>query len=238
MGYSQYRPEYPVDLFRYLATLTANQECVWDCASGTGQAARGLAPYFDTVIATDASDEQVANAYGPDNVEFAVANATASGLTAGTVDLVVVAQALHWFDLQKFYSEVKRVLKNKGVIAVWCYSLHRISPQIDVIIDDLYTNIVGSYWPPERRLVESGYRDLDFPFEGIVSPQFEMQAQWSLQQLTGYLETWSATQRYIAHKGESPVPDITDRLLGVWDPPDKKRTVNWPLACRVGVLHH
>lgn len=232
--YARYRPEYPPELFGWLAAQAPGQALAWDCATGNGQAARALAQHFETVIATDASAEQVAHAAPADRVRYVVAPAEASGVGGATVDLVTVAQALHWFDLDRFWAEVRRVLRARGVVAAWCYQLARITPDIDAVVDRLYRDIVGDYWPLGRRQVELGYGGLDFPFEEIAPPGFRMTADWTLQQLAGYLSTWSAVQRYMAERSQDPVRSVLADLQAAWGDPAESRRVEWPLDLRAG----
>ncbi len=155
-------------------------------------------------------------------------------LNPDSIDLVTVAQALHWFRLPAFYTEAKRVLKPGGALAVWNYTLLHITPEIDAIVNRFYEEIVGPFWPPERRLVERGYEDLPFPFEEFKAPEFRMAARWTLDQLLGYLRTWSATRRFIEAKREDPLALIAAELREVWGPPEHPRQVFWPLTIRVG----
>ena len=199
--YEAFRPTYPDALFSYLATLCPSHELCWDCATGNGQAAVALAPYFNTVVATDASQKQIDHAHARENVHYRVAPADRAPLADGSVDLVTVAQALHWFDLPRFYAEVRRVARPDGVIAVWCYQLHTITPEVDAIVEHYYADIVGADWPPERRLVEEGYKTLEFPFVEIAPPTFQMVHSWDMSHVLGYLSSWSATQRYQKRTG-------------------------------------
>lgn len=234
-GYSRYRPGYPPALFAYLASLTGNHEHAWDCATGSGQAARRLAAHYSRVSATDASGSQIAAALPLHNVEYRVAAAEQSGLADASVDLVTVAQALHWFDLDEFYKEVKRVLKPGGVLAVWSYNLLKIDPTIDPIIDRLYHDTLRGYWPAERQRVERGYAGLPFPFAPPPSlPPFAMTASWDLRHLLGYLGTWSAVQGMQQETGENPLERVYPELLQAWGNPDRPRPVAWPLSIRIG----
>lgn len=232
-GYAHYRPTYPDKLFAYLGDIAPQRARAWDCATGNGQAAIGLAGHFDTVIATDASSSQIRNARAYPRVEYCVATAEDSGLESGSIDLIAVAQALHWFDLPKFFAEAKRVLQQGGVLAAWAYNLVKITPEIDPIINDFYANTVGPFWPPERAIVEAGYLTIDFPFEQVNSPPFQMKTEWTLPQLLGYLRTWSATRNYIAVRKIDPVDHLEEALLPVWSA-NKTRPVTWPLSLRVG----
>jgi SAM-dependent methyltransferase len=151
------------------------------------------------------------------------------------LDLVTVAQALHWFNLDVFYGEVQRVLKPSGVLAVWTYGvLHVEDGPTDELVQEFYYDIVGSYWPPERRHVEEGYRSLAFPFEEFSPPSFNMEEQWERAHLLGYMRTWSATARYVDQKNEDPVAALEERLAPLWPEASGRRKVTWPLALRVG----
>ena len=233
-AYARYRPVYPASLYEYLASISQSHELAWDCATGTGQAALGLVPYFDRIIATDASESQITHARPHRNISYQVTTAEKTSIPTSSVDLIVAAQALHWFDLNGFYSEVDRVLKRKGAIAVWSYNLLTVSPDVDSVVNRLYHNILGAYWPSERRLVEDGYRGMDFPFKEIKTPPFSMTATWSVQQVTGYLHTWSAVQRYKQHNNHDPVEMVVDELLAAWGDDDGLKRIEWPLSLRVG----
>ncbi|VAV88095.1 SAM-dependent methyltransferases [hydrothermal vent metagenome] len=233
-GYSKFRPSYPRELYSYLSGLCTSHDLVWDCATGTGQAARGLSPFFDRIIATDGSAQQVAKAEGPQNITFCVATAEESGLEASSVDLVTVAQALHWFAHDDFFQEAKRILKPGGILAVWTYNLLGIDQDIDRIVRLLYTKVIGEYWPPERALVDENYGSIDFPFQEIAVPDFNMTASWRLDDLLGYLSTWSAVVRYKADKGRDPIEQIRSELSAVWGDDIDEHTVNWPLSFHIG----
>ncbi len=232
--YAQYRPNYPAALFEYLSSLVSDHTLAWDCATGSGQAALGLTPYFDKIIATDPSAAQIQNAVPHPKIEYAVAAAEQSGIASQSLNLITVAQALHWFDLEKFYAEVRCALKPQGVLAVWTYNLLRCRPKIDALLLHYYSKTVGPYWPPERKAVEEEYRNIPFPFTEIQTPLFSMEAHWDLRDLMGYLRTWSATQQYIQQLGKNPLPDLFEKLKKEWGDPDKKRVMRWPLFMRVG----
>jgi SAM-dependent methyltransferase len=232
--YAKFRPRYPQELFEYLGSIAASRQLAWDCGTGNGQAAVGLASVFDRVIATDASKKQIANAQSHKIVEYRIAPAENSGIGPETIDLIMVAQALHWFDLDRFYAEARRVLKPKGVVAASAYNLLTTEPAIDEVVNRYYYEVVGPFWPPERGLVEQ-FANLPFPFHQIDPPKFEITAQWNLEHLVGYLRTWSSTQRFIAAKGSDPLEQITDQLRSVWGTPEQTRRATWPMTLRIGV---
>jgi SAM-dependent methyltransferase len=234
-AYAGCRPRYPAELFAYLDAVCSRHELAWDCAAGTGQASLPLARVFRRVIATDASAAMIGNAAPHPNVEYRVVPAEASGLTSASVDLVTVAQALHWLDLDLFYTEVKRVLVPGGVLAVWTYGNQYLDDEpMDRLLGRFYTEVVGPYWTEERRHVESGYRTLSFPFRELAVPGFTMDQEWTLPELLGYLGTWSATQRFHDTVGQDPVGPLARELAPLWGDPDSRRRIRWPLSLRVG----
>ena len=232
--YQRFRPSYPPALYRWLAGLTPGHSLAWDCATGNGQVARALVHNYAHVVATDASANQIAQCIAQDGIDYRVAHAEASPFDDHSVDLITVAQALHWFDLPAFYAEAARVLKPRGVLAVWSYQMLSIAPAIDEIVDDYYHNVVGPYWPPERRLVEQGYAPMPAPFHEIDTPDFAMAGEWQLEALLGYLGTWSASVYYTKAHQQDPLAHIRDALARAWGDPMQVRQVQWPLRLRVG----
>jgi len=233
--YAARRPRYPPELFRYLASLAPSRGLAWDCAAGTGQASIPLADWFERVVATDASAAMVAQADPHPSVEYRVAIAERSGLPDQSVDLVTVAQALHWLPPTDFYAEVERVLAPGGIVAVWTYGIiHLDGEPADGIVSRFYRDVVGAFWPAERRHVESGYQTLPFPFAELTPPSFAMQVQWTLAELLGYIGTWSATERYREAMGHDPVERLASELGSHWGDPVTSRTITWPLTLRVG----
>jgi SAM-dependent methyltransferase len=233
--YAKFRPGYPQELFEYLGSIVPSRQVAWDCGAGNGQAAVGLASVFNRVTATDASERQIANAQPHQRVEYRVAPAKNSSIDSGTLDLIMVAQALHWFDLDCFYGEARRVLKPNGILAASAYKFLHITPEIDQLVNRrYYSGVVGPFWPLERVLVEK-FEQLPFPFSEIQTPSFEMIAQWNLEHLVGYLWSWSATQRFIAANQRDPLDEIADELRAAWGDMKQTRRVIWPLTLRVGI---
>jgi len=232
-SYRDFRPHYPENLFEHLADIAPSCSTAWDCATGSGQAARMLVRHFDRVIATDASASQIKNAETAERVMYRVEPAESTGIETDTVDLVTVAQALHWFDLPAFEQEVRRVCKPNAVLAIWSYAILQSKPPIDTVIEKIYNGILGNYWTDERRIVEQGYKDVLFPFEVLESPYFAMGAQWPLDHMLGYLSTWSATKRYKDRNGEDPIAMIADELTHAWGDPQSRLNVSWPLTVKI-----
>ena len=234
-SYAAYRPRYPEALFSAIAAACPLHDVAWDCATGTGQAALGLADHFGTVFASDASGGQVRSAARHERVRYLVALAEAVPLRPRSVDLVTVAQALHWLELPEFYAEARRVLRPSGLLVVWTYGRQRVDGgAVDDVLNDFYDRVVGSYWPPERRWVETGYRTLQFPFEEIRIAAPPMAAEWSLAQLLGYIGTWSAVARCREVTGVDPLVKLAGRLAAVWGGASASRRIEWPLSVRGG----
>ena len=193
-GYAAFRPRYPTELFGWLASVCQRHDVAWDCACGSGQASRPLAPHFGLVVATDASPTQVAAATATEKTRFAVAASEQAPLADGTVDLVTVAQALHWFVGRTFFDEVRRVARPGGVFAAWTYGMpHVVSEDVEKVVHGFIDGLLGPYWPPEIRLVLDGYASIDLPFAELEKPAFEMEVQWTLARFLGFVRTWSAS---------------------------------------------
>lgn len=234
-SYAQSRPTYPAVLFEWLAAQCAKHELAWDAGCGNGQAALALASHFDQVVATDPSAAQIAMAPAHPRVEYRVEPAEAPSLADESVDLVTVAQAYHWFDHARFGTQVQRITKPGGLVAVWTYGLSIVSAEVDAVYRGLYDGTLGPWWSPERADVENGYRDLPFPFEPVDPPMFAMTLDWTLAQYLDYLRSWSANQRYLRETGVDAVEAIAPAMTRAWgDGGQQQRTVTWPLKLRVG----
>jgi SAM-dependent methyltransferase len=229
--YARFRPRYPADLFAWLADVAPARELAVDVGAGNGQAASALARHFAHVVAVEPSAQQIASSAPAAGVSFVQGSASAFGVPAGAADLVVSAQAFHWFDQKAFFAEVRRVACPSGCLAVWCYGLTKIAPAIDRLVYQLYETRLGRYWDPERKLVETGYRDVEFPFAEIEAPAFEMRLDWTFEHLIGYLGTWSALKRHIEREGTNPLEEMLPRLQSAWAT-DGERPVTWPISLR------
>lgn len=232
--YASFRPSYPDELFDWLASIAPQRESAWDCGAGSGQATAALATRFKQVLGTDISAAQLSSAPSLANVEYRVAPAENSSLADHSVDIITVAQAMHWFDLPAFYAEVQRVLKPQGVIAAWGYNRLLIDhPELQKIIDYFYEETIGTYWPAERVHVENDYLHLPFPFSRIITPRFSLYKEWPREHLLGYLRSWSAVGRFRAANGYDPVDALEKEVSQHW-PENSTFWIEWPLFIHVG----
>ncbi len=231
--YAAFRPKYPATLFDRLAQLAPHGNLAWDCACGSGQATIDLARRFVKVIATDASVAQLRHAPPLAHVEYLAAAAEHCPLADGSVDLVAVAQALHWFDLSAFFAEARRVLRPGGALAAWAYNVFQIEPKVDAVVAKLYDGILGEYWSPERRLVDEGYRGITVPLQEVPVAELEMCEWWTLRQAVAYLNTWSSVKKYERAHGVNPVSLVENDLREAWGDSTTPRAIRWPLHLRV-----
>jgi SAM-dependent methyltransferase len=233
--YARYRPTYPHELITHLVSLTPAHHRAWDCATGNGQVAVLLSEYFAEVVATDISEQQLRNAVQKPNIIYKVEPAEHPSLADDSVDLIVVAQAVHWFDFDLFFREVLRVLRPEGVVALIGYGLIKTTPALDEVIEKLYSGILDSYWDPERRYIEDAYRTIPFPFLELDMPQFTISYNWTLEDLLGYLNTWSAVKHYEQQEGQNPVQLVEQALREKWGP-QQQVEVRFEVISRVGHL--
>lgn len=232
--YARYRPNYPDNLFHYLADLCPTQKLAWDCGTGNGQCALRLTNYFEQVVANDPSEPQLACAVKHPRIIYRLATAEEIDLLPQSVDLITVAQAIHWFEFSKFYELVNRVLKAEGVIAVFGYGLLFITPEIDKVLRFFYHDVVGSFWPPERKFIEQEYQTIPFPFKGVNAPPFSMTTEWTYPELIGYLNTWSSTRKFFEKNGRNPILQVEPQLKNAWGKETRKHIVRFPMFFRIG----
>lgn len=235
IDYVKFRPHYPKELFGFLMPLLKEHHLAWDVATGNGQVANVLAEYFNQVIATDISENQLKHAIQKHNINYRVESAEQSSLPDKSVDLITIAQAIHWFNFEAFYREVRRTLKPNGLIAVIGYPLFSIEPGIDTIIQQFYSETLHLCWDPERKYIDDHYSTIPFPFHEMQTPAFSMNYNWSLHDLVGFLNTWSAVQHYIRQYHANPVEEVRKKLSAIWIDKEKK-PVFFPLIIRVGHL--
>lgn len=234
--YAQSRPGYPAELFEYLASLTELHDAAWDCATGSGQAARSLVKYFDKVVATDISGEQIKNAGKHNRIEYRVAHSEKSGIMNQSVNLITVASALHWFNLPEFYKEVKRVIVPGGVIGVWTYHIGYIKSPFDELFLHFYQDILAPYFNEGAKLVDNKYAEITLPGTPIESKDFSVSVNWNLTDMLNFIESWSGTQHYIKVNKKNPVMLIEKELRRLWGDPGKIQTLRWPLFLKISRL--
>ncbi|MCF6276087.1 MAG: class I SAM-dependent methyltransferase [Robiginitomaculum sp.] len=232
--YAQARPQYPAELFDFIKTLPKQTGTVWDCATGNGQAAIGLAQVFDQVYATDISTEQIANRLDVANVNFSVCPAEQTGFADNMFDVVNVAQALHWFDFDRFWPEVRRVLKPGGVFITYAYAWFAVTPAIDALVESEIKTVVAPYWAAQNQLVADHYKDVVFPFEKIEVPEIELTAHWDFEHLMNFLHSWSATRRCMDDKGSVFFEQARAKLLQAWGDPADVKLATSPLMLIAG----
>jgi len=234
-GYAAYRPQYPAALFDWLASVCPRHDVAWDCACGSGQASKPLTSHFALVVGTDASPTQVAKAGAHEKSRFVVADSKQAPLADGTVDLVTVAQALHWFAGEAFYAEVRRVVRSGGIFAAWTYGMPSIEVEdVERLVHDFISGPLGPFWPPEVEMVLDNYTSIDLPFEELEAPTFELDLEWSFERFLGFVRTWSAVGRYLEEHGEDPVPCFAVELSALWGGEEALLPVSYRLGLRVG----
>jgi len=232
--YAKFRPTYPDALFNYLASQSPGRETVWDCATGSGQAALSLTKYFDRVIGTDISQALIDKAGRHAKITYKVVPAEQTGLPDHSVDLVTVAQALHWFAYDKFFPEVKRVLKPRGVFAAWGYTHLRTDAPVQKLTDYIHNELLKDYWAPQISILNSRYADIPFPFEPIQPPKFEISQALTFDQLIGYLVSWSAAQQFIQEKGQDELQRIFGEIRTAWGDLTQMKPVRWEVFMKAG----
>ncbi|MBB5577537.1 MULTISPECIES: class I SAM-dependent methyltransferase [Rhizobium] len=236
-AYALFRPEYPAGLSTFLAQTVGGRGCAVDVGCGNGQLTRQLADQFKRVIGIDPSEDQIANAHRHANVAYLCAPAEQLPLPNGSASLITAAQAAHWFDRPRFYEEARRVADDGAVIALISYDVMRLAPSdLQDRFNSFYHDEIGPYWPPERRLVDSGYSDIEFPFEEISYPEMTIDRVWELGELLGYLSTWSAVRR-VNEAGRGDILENFFRdISAIWGSPTSKLPISWPINMRLGKL--
>ena len=231
--YKQARPNYSIQILKEILQHVPESGFAWDCGAGSGQFTQLLAPYFDHVVATDISDAQLQHAPYFDNVSYQVQAAEQTSIPTQSIDLVTVAQAIHWFDFEAFYSEVKRVLKPQGVVAAIGYGLIQLQDAaLNHLIQQLYFETLKDYWDSERRYIDECYQTIPFPFQEKAVPTLSLQYQWTAQQLLSYLNIWSALNHYQEQHADDPLQLISKALKAAPEHLD----VTFPVLMRVGTL--
>jgi SAM-dependent methyltransferase len=234
-AYARHRPRYPHELFVWLASVIPDRQLAWDAGTGNGQVAIALAEHVDRVVATDASADQLARAVAHERVAYRNEPADRVSLPQGSIDLITAGAAAHWFELEGFYREVRRVAKRGAVVALFSYGPRDFTADaIGPIVHRFHDEVLGGFWPERIQYVHDRYATLPFPFDEIEVPPFEMNAEWSLRELLAFLDTWSASQRYFQQRGTSAVDEIAPDLARAWGDPDRRREIRCPLFFRAG----
>lgn len=233
--YQKFRPDYPSELFQYLAMLCDEHNNAWDVATGTGQSAYKLAQHFDRVFASDISAKQIEHAKQKSNINYFVGSAEDAKLPDNSLDIITVSQALHWLDIDQFFQQVERVLRPGGILAVWSYQLFEVNSHLDSIIHKLYNETLDGHWSQRRLMLDNNFADVEFPYPKIEAQAFKMEQTWSFDHVKGYLNTWAGVQNYIQKEQASPLEGIEEQLRFAWCDTNHLKKVAWPLhliVCR------
>lgn len=231
--YAKYRPDYPEEIYKFIFEHLNQQKIAWDCATGSGQVAGYLASHFDQVFANDISEEQLSYAPEKGNITYLNTPAEHSGLPENVFNLITIAQAIHWLDFDQFYDEVRRTARKNALLAVIGYGMVRIDEQSNTVIDNLYERAFQEYFNENRRYLDNRYQNIPFPFDEITSPAFEKHYNWSIDELEGYFNSWSAIQRIKSEKGYNPADDTIAELKNVLDNSENFE-VTFPIFMRLG----
>ncbi|MGA8854015.1 MAG: class I SAM-dependent methyltransferase [Christiangramia sp.] len=231
--YKRYRPTYPHEIFEFIKTQVKDFRKAWDCGTGSGQVAGEIAKFFKEVEATDISENQIKNAVEMENITYSIQPAEDTNFKNEEFDLIITAQAAHWFDFERFYSEVKRCLKPDGILVIMGYGLFTSTTETNKVIAHFYDQIIGPYWDPERTYLDEQYQTIPFPFEEITTPHFERVYEWDIDHLLGYLRTWSAVKHYERENNEDPVSLIEGELRETFG---KKNRITFPILFRMGKI--
>ena len=231
-AYAAFRPNYPDELIQFIIGNVSKFDRAWDCGAGSGQVARKLAPFFRQVDATDISSKQLDQAPRIDNVTYSLGIAETTSFLDHSFDLICIGQAVHWFDVDKFFLECNRVANHNAIIAVFSYSLVRFNETFNKVLDQFYTDFIYPYWEGERKIVDSEYQSINFPFEELPSRKFKMEVNWSLADLEGYLNTWSSVQKYIKVNKVNPIDELMTQFKPLWN--EERQSLYFPVFLRLG----
>ncbi len=234
--YARYRPSYPKRFFEYLDSLVSTKQLAWDCGTGNGQVAIELAKSYDMVYATDISKSQIKNVFTSSNIEYSIQAVEQTNFKDSIFDIIVVSQAIHWFNFTKFYNKVNRTAKYKALLCVVGYGNISVSKKIDSIIEYIYKEKLESYWDPERRYVDEAYQSIPFPYKEVITPSFKIEKKWDFEHLIGYLNTWSATKHYNKKTKHNIVNDYKNKLKKEWGS-EKTKKITFPVLLRIGKVN-
>ncbi|MGB6007415.1 class I SAM-dependent methyltransferase [Castellaniella sp.] len=235
-AYARFRPEYPPQLAAFLASIAPDHRMAVDVGCGNGQLTQLLAPHFEAVVGLDPSADQIENAVPGERITYQRAPAEQLPLADGAASLITAAQAAHWFDLPGFYREARRVARAGGILALISYGVLDLEPALNERFQKFYRDEIGPYWPPERKLVDTGYATIDFPFEELAAPPLEIRLQWHLSEFLGYLLTWSAVRRAKEAGREEVLLNFAGDIASAWGDENVRRSIAWPINMRIGIL--
>jgi SAM-dependent methyltransferase len=233
-AYARFRPEYPPQLAAYLASVAPDKQLAVDVGCGNGQLTQLLAPYFSKIVGLDPSADQIANAVPNERIEYQCAPAEQLPLADTSASLITAAQAAHWFDLPAFYREVRRVGIPGAILALISYGVLKLEPLLDDRFQKFYWEEIGPYWPPERKLVDTGYSTIEFPFDELTPPSLEIRVEWHLSEFLGYVLTWSAVRSAKEAGNEALFMEFADDIAAAWGEPNLRRSISWPINMRIG----
>lgn len=233
-AYARFRPEYPAELASYLASIAPDRQLAVDVGCGNGQLTRQLAEHFHQVVGFDPSESQIAHAAAREKVSYACAAAEDLPLPNRGASLITAAQAAHWFDLPRFYAEVRRIAGPDAILALISYGVLRLDGVLGERFEQFYWREIGPYWPAERKLVDSGYATLDFPFGELPGPEITIRLEWNLEEFLGYVCTWSAVRSAREAGCEDLLQGFAADLAERWGDPLARRLVSWPINMRIG----
>ena len=232
-NYARFRPGYPKEVYSYICSHLNHFNRAWDVGTGNGQVAQELVKFFGSVDATDISEEQLKYSFKHPRIKYFVQAAESTNFESGSFDLIICAQAVHWFQFEDFYEQVKRCLKSDGLLVILGYALVRSTNEVNEVIDHFYTEIIGEFWDKERKYLDDHYASIPFPFYELSNPEFEQHYIWSLEHFLGYLRTWSAVKHYKENKQEDPVNLIEEDLRKAFG---AKNQIRFPILFRAGKL--
>lgn len=235
-AYARFRPEYPPQLAALLASMAPTNRLAVDVGCGNGQLTQLLAPHFNKVVGLDPSADQIANIIPNERITYQCAPAECLPLADGSASLITAAQAAHWFNLPTFYQEVRRVAEHGCALALISYGVLNLEPALNERFQRFYWDEIGPYWPPERKLVDTGYATIDFPFDEWVAPSLEIKVHWHLSEFLGYLLTWSAVRSAQETGREEILLNFADDISAAWGDENIRREVAWPINMRIGRL--
>ncbi|MCJ8170730.1 class I SAM-dependent methyltransferase [Atopomonas sediminilitoris] len=233
-AYQRYRPDYPAELFAWLSQQCASQQRVLDIACGSGQASEAWRSHFDQVLACDLNLAGLQRSPAHSPVLYVQSAAERLPITDHSLDMISVAQALHWFATPTFYNEARRVLQPHGLISAWSYGFFSSGlPALDHALQHFHDHTLGAYWSAGREHVMQGYRHLPFPFTQHLTPTFNITRHWLAEELLGYLSSWSALAQYRQHHAD-PLPALANTLHDIWPSSGERLCFTWPLCVLLG----